>query len=373
MLSGYAKAGDMVGAADMFYSMPEKNSASWNGMVGGYIGRANMHSARELFDQMPVKSNVSWVTMISGYARCSEVDSAWELFKRMVETHERDVFCWNAMIACFAQNGRHREAIRLFNMMHVLDGLQPDGATFSSVFSACSQLRDLRYGLWVEKYMLSLGIEMDDHLCTALIDLYSKCGGMDRAFELFGGLRKRDVVSFSAMILGCGKNGMSAKAIVLFLEMLDAGIRPNVITFVGLLTTYNHAGMVEEGRRCFDSMWSEHRVAPSVDHYAIMVDLLGRSGRLEEARGLIEKMPMKPHVGVWGAMLLACRLHGNVELGELAAKSCFELEPESSGYYVLLATIYAEAGKWDKARSLRKLMAEKGLAKAPGCSWVQSI
>lgn len=178
---------------------------------------------------------------------------------------------------------------------------------------------------------------------------------MDKALVLFEGLEKRDIVSYSAMIMGCGINGRSSDAIHLFKEMLDAKITPNPVTFAGLLTAYNHAGLVEEGRRCFTSMWTNHKIPPSANHYAIMVDLLGRSGRLEEAYQLIRRMPMRPHAGVWGALLLACRLHGNVELGELAAKNCFELEPEGSGYYVLLVNIYAEAGKWDKAKRPRKM------------------
>lgn len=368
MVSGYAKAGDMDRASALFGCMPERNSASWNGMMSGHIEHGDMDSARMLFEKMPMKSNVSWITMISGYAQCGDVGSARVLFELM---EGRDIFSWNAMIACYAQNGCPRESLQLFNMMHKIYGLQPDEMTFSSVMSACSQLGDLRYGLWIEKYMCSLGIELDDHLGTALIDLYSKCGGMDRAFELFDGLRKRDLVSYSAMILGCGINGRSSDAFGLFKEMMDAKVNPNAITFIGILMAYNHAGLVEEGRSCFASMWSKHRVVPSANHYAIMVDLFGRSGRLEDAHQLIKKMPMQPHVGVWGALLLGCRLHGNVELGELAAQRCFELEPEASGYYILLANIYAEAGKWDKAKRLRKMMAEKGLTKLPGCSWVQ--
>nr|XP_010940974.1 pentatricopeptide repeat-containing protein At4g22760 [Elaeis guineensis] len=371
IIAGYAKAGDMDRAGALFHCMPEKNPASWNGMISGYINRGDLVMARELFDKMPVRSNVSWITMISGYTRNGDVDSARELFDKM---ERRDLYVWNAMIACYSQNGCPREALQLFNRMRKPDvgGVQPDEMTFSSVISACSQLGDLRFGLWVEEYMSYSGIELDDHLSTALIDLYSKCGGMDKAFVLFDGLKKRDIVSYSAMILGCGINGRSSDAISLFKEMLDAKITPNAVTFVGLLTAYGHAGLVEEGRRCFASMWSKHKIPPSADHYAVMVDLLGRSGRLEEAYQLIRKMPMRPHVGVWGALLLACRLHGDVELGELAAKNCFELEPEASGYYVLLANIYAEAGKWDKAKRLRKVMVEKGLTKIPGFSWVQS-
>lgn len=369
MVSGYAKAGNMVGAAELFWAMPERNPASWNGMISAYIDRGDMRQARKLFDEMPVRSNVSWVAMLSGYSRCGDVASSEELFKRM---DIKDIFSWNAMIACYAQNGFSKDAIQLFNRMRKPDAnVSPDEMTFSSVISACSQLGDLKFGRWIESYMSSIGIELDDHLRTAFIDLYSKCGGMDEAFKHYLHLRKKDLVSYSAMILGCGINGKCAEAISLFNEMVKSKVAPNSATFIGLLTAYNHAGLADEGHRCFDSMWSKYLISPSTDHYAIMVDLLGRKGRLKEAHQLIQGMPMEPHAGVWGALLLACRLYGNVELGELAAKNCFELAPDSSGYRVILANIYAEAGEWEKAKRLRKAMVEKGLAKVPGCSWVE--
>ncbi|XP_077235529.1 tetratricopeptide repeat (TPR)-like superfamily protein [Tasmannia lanceolata] len=372
MISGYAKAGDMGRAESLFRQMPWRSPASWNGMISGYIESRNIEAARGLFDEMPERSNVSWIAMISGYSKYGQVDSACQLFEQM---GEYDQTAWNAMIACYTQNGRPKEALQLFNKMRKLNmNVQLDEMTFVSVISACSQLGDFRFGTWVESYMHRLGIELDDHLITALIDLYAKCGSLDKAYEMFHGLRRRDLVAYSAMIMGCGINGKVGSAISLFEEMVNAKIRPNAITFTGLLTAYNHAGLVEEGYRCFSSMMSEHRVAPSADHYSIMVDLFGRAGRLEEALGLIRSMPMQPHAGVWGALLLACRIHCNVELGEIAAQHCIELEPEAeaSGYYVLLANLYASAERWDDAKRLRKLIEEKRLAKIPGCSWMES-
>ncbi|CAN6276298.1 unnamed protein product [Urochloa humidicola] len=283
----------------------------------------------------------------------------------------KDLYAWNSMIACYAQNGCAREALGIFNQMlkpHVW--VLPNEKTFSSVISACSQLGDLRFGLWVESFMGSVGVELDDHLRTALVDLYTKSGRMDRAFDLFRGLRTRDLVSYSAMIVGCGMHGKLSEAVGLFKEMSDSRIDPNAVTFVGLLSAYSHAGLMEEARACFASMSTKYRINPSVEHYTIMVDLLGRSGKLDEAFQLIMQMPMQPHASVWGALLLACRLHNNVELGEVVASKCFELEPEESGYYILLGNIYAQAKKWEKVNRLRKIMVERGLSKMPGSSWV---
>ncbi|XP_057976976.1 pentatricopeptide repeat-containing protein At4g22760 [Malania oleifera] len=369
MISGYASIGDMVGAYSLFGQMPERNIASWNAMVSGYVGSGNIELARNIFDAMPHRNNVSWITMISGYSKCGDVDSARELFDRM---DEKDQLTCNAIIACYAQNSRPKKAIELFNKMLEPNGrIQPDKMTLVSVISACSQLGDVRFGSWIESYMRKLGIEIDNHLATALIDLYAKSGGIDRAYELFHNLGKRDLVAYTAMILGCGINGKATDAIKLFDEMMDAHICPNLVTFTGLLTAYNHAGLVEEGYHCFNSM-KKYGLTPSADHYGIVVDLLGRAGRLQEAHQLIISMPMQPHAGVWGALLLACRLHNNVELGEIAANHCFELEPDTTGYCSLLANIYASVGRWEDAKRLRNVLQEKGFSKTPGCSWMET-
>ncbi|KAK1273223.1 Pentatricopeptide repeat-containing protein [Acorus gramineus] len=370
MLSSYAKAGDLDRAVRLFWEMPVRDSASWNSVICGYIDSGDVTGARDLFERMPERSGVSWIAMISGYSRCGDVESARSLFDRMVG---RDRRAWNAMIACYAQNGRPREALHLFNLMRKPDfNVELDEMTFACALSACAQLGDLRFGLWIEEYVRFIGVELDDHLKTGLIDLHVKCGSVDKAFGLFRSLRCRDVVAYSAMILGCGINGRASDSIRLFEEMVEAKVRPNEATFVGLLTAYNHAGLVEEGRRCFNLMEAKHGVVLRTDHYSIMVEMLGRVGCLDEAYGLIKGMPMMPHVGVWGALLLACRLHSNVELGEISARRCLELEPDSGGYYVLLASIYSSCGRWEEAKWLRREMAEKGLGKVVGCSWIDN-
>ncbi|XP_042510657.1 pentatricopeptide repeat-containing protein At4g22760 [Macadamia integrifolia] len=370
MISGYAKVGDMESANFLFQQMPERNAASWNAMISGYVDCGNIETARRLFDEIPCRSDVSWITMISGYSKSGYVDSAQELFDQM---DQKDLLSWNAMISCYAQNSRPKEALQLFNKMQEPNvSVQPDKMTLASVISACSQLGDFRYGPWIEAFIKKIGIELDDHLVTALIDLYAKCGGIDKAHELFCGLRNRDLVAYSAMVLGYGINGKALDAIRIFEEMINAKIHPNLVTFTGILTAYNHAGLVEEGYRCFTSMIGEYGLLPSADHYGVMVDLLGRAGQLKEAYELIKSMPMQPHAGVWGALLLACKIHSNVDLGEIAAQHCFELEPDTSGYYSLLANLYASVGRWDDAKRLRKVMEEKGMTKIPGCSWMDS-
>ncbi|KAK7279292.1 hypothetical protein RJT34_24339 [Clitoria ternatea] len=370
MVSGYAKSGNMDQACYLFHQMPERNLASWNTIVTGYIECGNVGYAREFFDAMPRRNNVSWMAMIAGYSKIGDVDSAHKLFDQM---DHKDLLSYNAMIACYAQNGKPKDALELFNNMFRPDiHVHPDKMTLASVISACSQLGDLEHWCWLESQMNDFGIPLDDHLATALIDLYAKCGNIDKAYELFHSLRKKDLVAYSAMIYGCGINGRASDAIKLFEQMSAECISPNLVTYTGLLTAYNHSGLVEESYRCFNSM-KDYGLVPSVDHYGIMVDLLGRSGYLDEAYKLIITMPTQPNAGIWGALLLACKVHDNVELGEIAVQHCIKLESETAGYCSLLSSIYATIGKWDDAKKLRMGNEGKKIIKIPGCSWTSNL
>nr|GMD53054.1 pentatricopeptide repeat-containing protein At4g22760 [Ipomoea batatas] len=364
MVSGYARAGNMEQAYALFQKMPERSSASWNAMISGYIDCGKIDLARSFFDAMDQKNHISLMTMISGYSKCGDVESARKLFGQMAEKEHR---VYNAMISTYAQNSRPKEALQLFREMLQLN-VQPDYMTLASAISACSQLGDLKFGSWIESYMKEVGIQMDDHLATAFIDLYAKCGSTEKAYGLFHGLQKKDVVAYTAMILGCGINGRANDAIELFDEMVNFEIDPNLATLTAVLTAYSHVGLVEKGYQCFVSM-QKYGLSPNVDHYAIAVDLLSRAGRLEEGYDLIKSMPMQPHAGVWGALLLGCSLQNNLEIGEVAARHCFDLEPESTGYRSLLANIYASAGRWDDAEKLRMSVEANGYTKLPGSSW----
>jgi pentatricopeptide repeat protein len=218
MISGYAKAGKMDQACCLFQQMPERNFSSWNTMITGHIDCGSIVSAREYFDAMPRRNSVSLITMIAGYSKNGDIGSAREVFDQMVG---KDLRSYNAMIACYAQNSKPKEALDLFNgMLKPEISLHPDKMTLASVISACSQLGNLEHWRWIESHINDFGIVLDDHLATALIDLYAKCGNIDEAYELFRGLRKRDVVAYSAMIYGCGINGRVSDAIELFERMV---------------------------------------------------------------------------------------------------------------------------------------------------------
>ncbi|VFQ81088.1 unnamed protein product [Cuscuta campestris] len=351
MVSGYAGVGNMESAYELFVKMPERSCASWNAMISGYIQCGKIDLARSFFDSMDKRKNqITFTAMISGYSKSGDVESARKLFHEISDEKEHIVY--NAMISTYAQNGRPEEALKLFDEM-LESKLQPDYMTLASAISACSQLGDLKSGSWIESYMKEQGIQMDDHLATAFLDLYAKCGITEKAYALFLGLQNKDVTAYTAMILGFGINGKANDAIKLFNAMISSEIKPNLATVTAILTAYSHMGLVEEGYRFFRCMEERYGLSPTVDHYGIVVGLLGRAGRLEEAYGLIKGMTMEAHVGVWGALLHGCSLHCNLEIGEEAARHCLGVE-NGGGYRSLLANVYASVGRWDDAERLRQ-------------------
>uniref|UniRef100_A0A5B7A0K2 DYW domain-containing protein n=1 Tax=Davidia involucrata TaxID=16924 RepID=A0A5B7A0K2_DAVIN len=220
-------------------------------------------------------------------------------------------------------------------------------------------------------YILRKGLDSILPVIGALLTLYARCGELELGRRVFDQMDERDVVSWNSMISSYGIHGFGTKAIKLFEEMISNGVSPSPISFVCVLGACSHAGLVEEGKALFESMVKEHRIYPSVEHYACMVDLLGRANRLDEAAKVIADMRIEPGPKVWGSLLGSCRIHCNVELAERASKRLFELEPTNAGNYVLLADIYAEARMWDEVRSVKKLLEARGLQKVPGRSWIE--
>uniref|UniRef100_A0A2N9EY85 DYW domain-containing protein n=1 Tax=Fagus sylvatica TaxID=28930 RepID=A0A2N9EY85_FAGSY len=341
-----------------------------NTMIDMYVKCGFLECARKVFDEMPMRNVVSWTELIVAYAKSGDMGSAWELFRGLPV---KDMVAWTAMVTGYAQNGKPREALECFERMQDA-GVKTDEVTLVGVISACALLGATKYGNWVRGVAESYGFGPTENVVvgSALIDMYSKCGIVEDAYNIFEGMKERNVYSYSSMIVGFAMHGRAHAAMQLFHEMLKTEIRPNKVTFIGVLTACSHVGLVEQGQQLFVTMENCFGVAPSANHYACMVDLLGRAGRLEEALELIETMPIEPHEGVWGALLGACRIHGNPDIAQIAANHLFELEPNDIGNYILLSNIYASARRWDDVSRLRKLVREKGLKKNPGCSWVES-
>ncbi|XP_031494399.1 pentatricopeptide repeat-containing protein At1g08070, chloroplastic-like [Nymphaea colorata] len=367
MIDGYVRTGDLTVASSLFDQMVCKDVVSWNTMITGYSNLGRLEDARKLFDESTRRNIVSWNAMLTGYAKAGDVESARHMFDKMPQ---RDVVSWNAMIACYSQCNRSIEALLLFDEMRAVC-VNPTEATLVCILSACADLGALDRGKRLHSFLDAHRIKLNTVLGTALTDMYAKCGSIEEAIQVFHLIPEKDVLSWNTIIAGLAMHGHVKRCYQLFMEMIQSGSEPDDITFVAMLSSYSHAGMVEEGLRLLDCMSSTFNVTPKAEHYGCVIDLLGRAGLLEKAMELISGMPMEPNAGAWGALLGACRIHGNVELGERVGKHLIALEPEHSGRYVLLSNVYAFAKRWEDARKVRKMMNTRGVSKPPGFSFIE--
>lgn len=308
-------------------------------------------------------------TLVDMYARFGCVSYASWVFDSMPV---RNVVSWSAMIACYAKNGMSFEALELFRQMilETHDSV-PNSVTMVSVLQACAALAALEQGKLIHGYILRRGLDSILPVISALVTMYARCGKLELGHLVFNQMEKRDVISWNSLISSYGIHGFGKRAIQIFKEMIYQGVSPSHVSFVSVLGACSHAGLVEEGKMLFQSMVKEHNIYPSVEHYACMVDLLGRANWLDEATKIIEEMRIEPGPKVWGSLLGSCRIHCNVELAERACRRLFELEPMNAGNYVLLADIYAEVNLWDEVKKVKKLLEVRGLQKVPGRSWIE--
>lgn len=338
-----------------------------SGLIFMYAELGCLEQCHRVFRDIPEPDLVCQTAMVSACARCGDVGFARELFDEMPE---RDPIAWNAMIAGYAQCGKSRDALTLFHLMQ-MEGVRVNEVSMVSVLSACSHLGALDQGRWTHAYIEKNKLRMTVTLGTALLDMYAKCGNMNKAMEVFWGMKEKNVYTWSSALGGLAMNGLSEKCLELFSLMTKEGVHPNEVTFVSILRGCTVVGLVEEGRRHFDSMRELYGIEPQLEHYGCIVDLYGRAGRLDEALNFINNMPMKPHAGAWGALLHASRMYRNMELGELASRKMVELEDRNHGAYVLLSNIYADSKLYEGVSDVRQNMKAKGVRKLPGCSVIE--
>ncbi|KAL5716887.1 Pentatricopeptide repeat-containing protein [Ranunculus cassubicifolius] len=406
LVNMYSKCGTVSTAKLVFDNMRTKNVVTWNSMIDGYSEGGYPEEAMGIFqkmmDQGVVPTDVTIMgalqacaelgdfergkyihelaneirlgsdisitnSLIAMYSKCKKVDIAAGLFKNL---SSKTLVSWNAMILGYAQNGKVNEALNHFCRMQ-RENVRPDTFTMVSVISALAELSVLRQAKWVHGLTIRSCLDKNVFVMTALVDMYAKCGGVHMARKLFDMMDVRHVMTWNAMIDGYGTHGHGRAAVDLFEDMQRGVVKPNNVTFLCVLSACSHSGLVDEGLRYFSSMKEAYCLEPGLDHYGAMVDLLGRAGKLDEAWNFIQQMPIKPGISVFGAMLGACKIHKNVELGEMAAKRLFELEPNEGGYHVLLANIYADASMWKDVAKVRTIMKKEGLQKTPGCSLVE--
>ncbi|VAI37970.1 unnamed protein product [Triticum turgidum subsp. durum] len=306
-------------------------------------------------------------TLINMYAECGDTQSARAMFSRVPDGD--CVVSYNAMITTAVRSSRPGEALVLFREMQA-KGLKPTSVTLTSVLSACALLGALELGRWIHEYIRKAGLDSLVKVNTALIDMYGKCGSLEDAIDVFQGMESRDRQAWSVMIVAYANHSYGREAISLFEEMKKQGIKPDAITFLGVLYACSHSGMVSEGLQYFDSM-RESGINPGVKHYGCVTDLLARSGQLEKAYKFIDELPIKPTAILWRTLLSACGSHGAVDLGKRVFERILELDDTHGGDYVIYSNLCANTGEWEEMNRVRKLMNEKGVVKVPGCSSIE--
>jgi pentatricopeptide repeat protein len=326
-----------------------------------------MEMAEKLYNGMQRKDLVSSTAMVCGYAKNGKIEVARSIFNGMPD---KDVVSWSAMISAYAESNQPTEALYLFKDMQEC-GVSPDEITILSVISACANIRSLDKARWIHYFVGNHRFCKILSISNALIDMFSKCGSLELAFNMFNAMPQRNVITWTSMIAAFAMHGDGRSALNLFGQMKSEGIEPNGVTFLCLLYACGHAGLVDEGRSLFECMVREYRIEPRHEHYGCMVDLLGKSKLLQEAVDLIEAMHIRPNVAIWGSLLTTCWMHGDLKLGAFAAKKILELDLNHDGAYVLLSKIHAKSGNWNNAREARGVMEVHGVSKETGCSWLE--
>ncbi|KMZ58470.1 Pentatricopeptide repeat-containing protein [Zostera marina] len=340
-----------------------------NSLISFYSVFSRMPEARKMFEEMPVRDVVSWTSTIDGYARSGDLFSANTLFEEM-PVRRNDV-SWAVVISGNIGAGMYEDGLKLFHRMLRTDtATRPNEAIIVSVLSSCSHMGALEQGKWIHAYVEknSMNGPWSSNVSTALIDMYSKCGEIECAKQVFENATKpRDVWTWTSMISGFAMHGDGEAALGHFRYMVDVeGVKPDSVTFVAVLNGCSHSGLVRSGRWIFHNMSSIWRVAPEMEHYGCLIDLLGRAGELNRAlETIMSDMPLSPDIVIWRSLLSSCRIHGDVPLAERVVR---EMSKFDEGR-ILLSNLYASVDYWEGVRSVRN--SRSGTKKDPGCSWIE--
>ncbi|KAL6341230.1 hypothetical protein AAG906_032348 [Vitis piasezkii] len=375
LIDMYCKCGHVGYGRKVFDGMIERDVVSWTSMICGYCNIGTLEEALVLFERMKVEglepNDFTWNVMIAGYARDGDCNGAFVLFSRMVrEGLVPDLVTWNAMISGFTQSLKAVEAWRLFQDMLVA-GIKPNQVTVTGLLPACGLMGSIHRGKELHGLIYRMGLDMNVFVATALIDMYSKCGTVKDAWDVFDRIPIKNVASWNAMI-GCyGKHGLVDSSIQLFERMQAEGMQANHITLISVLSACSHGGLVEKGLTIFRSMKEKYGVEISQEHYSCVLDLLCRSGRMVEAYELFKEMPIEVTDSIVGAFFNGCKIHGRRDLAKLMAEDILRMELKRPGGFVTLSNIYAADGEWEEVENIRKVMKEQGVHKKPGFSWVE--
>lgn len=406
LIGGFIQSGDLDSAMKLFDEMVERNLATWNAMITGLTQFefnkeglsmfSSMHELGFLPDAFTLGSvlrgcaglkDLNRGRQVHSYAVKSGFDlhlvvgsslahmymksgSLGEGEKVIRSMPVHSVVACNTFIAGMAQNGYSEVVLDQYNIMKIA-GFRPDKITFVSVISSCSELATLGQGQQIHAEVIKFGALSVISVISSLVSMYSRCGCLDDALKVFEEKEGADVVLWSAMIAAYGFHGRGKEAIELFNRMEKEGLEANEVTFLSLLYACSHCGLKDKGLELFDLMMDKYRLQPKVEHYTCVVDLLGRSGRLEEAEWLIRSMPVKADAIIWKTLLSACKTHKNADMAKRIAEQVLRINPHDSASYVLLSNIQASARRWQDVSEVRKAMRERNVKKEPGTSWFE--
>lgn len=406
LMDMYSKCSNVDYSIQIFRSMKQRSVVSWTAMIMAYTRAEHYDRAIDLFLDMEqegyepdefvitsvlhacackgsskdgqrvhdyavrnamVQNTVVANALMDMYAKCGNMEEARSIFD---STLKKDIISWNTLIGGYSKSGLSNNALELFS--EIPRRIKPNAITMACLLPAVAGLSCLERGREIHAYVIRASFVRNHQVENALLDMYVKCGALILARALFDRIYEKDLVTWTVMIAGYGMHGHGTDAISLFKRMTKKGMKPDEVSFVAILYACSHSGLIHEGWYFFNMMRNEYQIEPKLEHYACMVDLLSRAGRLEKAYEFITLMPIKPDSTVWGALLCGCRVYRDVKLAEKVAEKIFELEPDNTGFYVLLANIYTEAEKWEEVKRLRELIGGRGLKKTPGCSWIET-
>ncbi|KAL4560207.1 hypothetical protein LXL04_032356 [Taraxacum kok-saghyz] len=375
LITMYGKCNRLPEGRKVFDEMPSRDVVSWNSIVAAYAQNRMFDDALEVCKTMmqssSLKPNAGTMASLSPAVTTSTSSTNVKFMNEMFMNHAREsLISWNVMIAVYVNNSMPTDAVNLYQQMENY-GVSPDSITIASILPACGDLSALLLGRNIHSYIKTKNLLPNLTLENALIDMYAKCGSLNEARKVFDEMPTRDVVTWTSMVSAYGMTGDGQTAITVFSNMQNSGLTPDSISFVPVLSACSHAGLLNQGKHFFRLMTEQYNILPRIEHLACMVDLLGRSGRINEAYEFIKNMKSKPNDRIWGALLSACKVHSNMEIGIIAADHLFQLAPEQAGYYVLLSNIYAKAGRFKDVTVIRSLMKSKGVKKQPGVSNVE--
>lgn len=343
-----------------------------NALICMYGKCGDVENAYKLFLGMESKSQVSWNALISSYAESGLCDEALRIFSQL-DAHPSlspNIISWSAIIGGFSSTGQEEKSLELFREMQRA-GVMPNSVTICSVLSVCAELAVINLGREIHAHVVRAWMDGNILVGNGLINMYTKCGSFREGHRVFENIDGKDLISWNTMIAGYGMHGFGENALRIFDQMLKLGFKPDKVTFIAVLSACSHAGLVPEGHRVFNQMTEVYGIEPQMEHYACMVDLLGRAGLLQEGSNFVKNMPMEPNVCIWSALLNSCRMHKNTDIAEETATHIFNMNSELAGSYMLMSNIYAASGRWEDSAKVRISAKTKGLRKIRGHSWIQ--